>query len=89
MNRSHKPNYGIDSPAIVLGQAIAGMLATALAIFTPRAFGLQVRWIEAADARYFLHGAWSMLRYSRSGKLGLREKLLDMVPWRIYKTNSI
>jgi len=71
MNRSPKPDYGIDSLAIVLGQAIAGLLATALAIFKPRAFDVQVRWIEGAAALYFLHGAWTMLRYSRSGKLGL------------------
>ena len=82
MNRSPNPDYGIDSPAIVLGQGIAGLSATALAIFKARAFGVQVRWIEAAAALYFLHGAWSMVRYSRSGKLGLREKLLDMFPWR-------
>jgi ubiquinone/menaquinone biosynthesis C-methylase UbiE len=82
MKGSLKPDYGIDSPAMVCGQFIAGLLATALAIFKPRAFGLQVRWIEAAAALYFLHGAWSMLRYSKSGKLALREKLLDMIPWR-------
>jgi arsenite methyltransferase len=82
MNRSFKADYGIDSPAIVLGQAIAGLVAMTLAILKPRAFGVQVRWIEAAAALYFLHGACSMLRYSRSGKLRLREKLLDMVPWR-------
>ena len=33
MNRSLKPDYGIDSPAILLAQVIAGLLATALAIF--------------------------------------------------------
>lgn len=82
MKRSLRPDYGIDSPAIVLGQAIAGLLATVLAIIKPRAFDVQLRWIEGAAALYFLHGAWSMLRYSKSGKLGLREKLLDMVPWR-------
>jgi SAM-dependent methyltransferase len=77
-----KPDYGLDSPAIVLGQLIAGLLALAGAIFKPWVLGLELRWIAAAAAAYFLHGAWSMIRYSKSGKLALREKLLDIMPWR-------
>lgn len=82
MNSTRKPDYGIDSPGIVFGQFIAGLLAMVLAILTPHVFGLQVRWIEIAAAAYFLHGAWSMIRYSKSGKLKLREKLLNMIPWQ-------
>jgi SAM-dependent methyltransferase len=48
----------------------------------PRTFGERVRWIEVAAGVYFLHGAWSMIRYSKSGKLVLRERLLDLIEWR-------
>jgi arsenite methyltransferase len=77
-----KPDYGIDSPAIVGGQFIAGLLAMTLAFLKPHVFGLQVRWIEVAAGAYFLHGAFSMVQYGKAGKLRLREKLLDMIPWR-------
>ncbi len=80
MNRTPKPDYGIDSPAIVLGQLVSGLIAVILAIFKP--LGLHIRWIAAAAGVYFLHGAWSMVRYSKFGKLKLREVLLDMIPWR-------
>jgi SAM-dependent methyltransferase len=82
VSRAPKPDYGIDSPAIVGGQLAVGLLATAFAFLKPRVFGLSVRWVEVATAAYFLHGALSMIHYSRSGKLKLREVLLDMVPWR-------
>ena len=77
-----KPDYGLDSPAIVCGQLIAGLLMLALAWVKPRAFGLQVRWIEVAAAAYFLQGALGMVRYSTAGKLRLRDTLLAMIPWR-------
>jgi arsenite methyltransferase len=77
-----KPDYGIDSPAIVSGELIIEMLAMALAILKPRVFDLQARWIEVAAGTYFLYGAFSMLRYSKVGKFRLREKLLDMISWR-------
>jgi SAM-dependent methyltransferase len=76
-----KPDYGIDSPAIVWGQLVVGLLAMALTFLKPRVFGLHVRWIEAGVGAYFLHGALSMVQYSKVGKLRLREKLLDMIPW--------
>lgn len=82
MTGTRNPDYGLDSPAIVAGQFVAALLALTLAAFRPRVFGLQFRWIELAAGAYFLHGAWSMIRYSKSGKLDLREKLLTMIPWR-------
>jgi len=33
-------------------------------------------------AGYFLLGAGGMLFYSKVGKLALRERLLDKIPWR-------
>jgi SAM-dependent methyltransferase len=77
-----KPDYGIDSPAIVSGQLIAAVAAMALAFLKPRMFGFQVRWFEAAAGAYFLQGALSMVRYSKAGKLRLRDRLLETIPWR-------
>jgi SAM-dependent methyltransferase len=72
-----KPDYGIDSPGIVAGHLIMGLLALVAAYLKPH-----VRWIAVAAAVYFIHGAVSMIDYSKRGKLKLRETLLDMIPWR-------
>jgi arsenite methyltransferase len=82
MKSARKPDYGIDSPAMVIGQLIIGLLAIVFAFVKPRAFGVPIRWIEIVVAAYFLQGAISMVRYSKVGKLRLREKLLDTIPWR-------
>ena len=76
------PDYGLDSPAIVRTQLIIAGLAISLALFKPSVFGLHVRWIEAAIGAYFLHGALSMIEYSRRGKRALRDRLLDLLRWR-------
>ena len=81
MSGKRKPDYGIDSPAIVCGQLVVGLFAMGLAFVKPRVFGLQARWIEVAAGAYFLHGAFSMLQYSKFGKLRPRDALLDMIPW--------
>jgi SAM-dependent methyltransferase len=77
-----RPDYGIDSPAIVAAQFAVGVLTLVLAIAKPRIFGLHVRPLEIVIGIYFLQGAVSMVVYSRSGKLKLREQLLDMLEWR-------
>jgi hypothetical protein len=41
-----RPNYGIDSPGIVIGEAGTGAIALAFAIFFPRFFGHNLRWLE-------------------------------------------
>jgi SAM-dependent methyltransferase len=69
-----KPDYGIDSPVMVWCQLALGLAALA--------FGIIVRhtvWIVVGA--YFLHGAASMLHYSKRGKLRLRDALLDAIPW--------
>lgn len=40
------------------------------------------RWVAYGLAGYFLLGAGGMLFYSKVGKLALRERLLDKIPWR-------
>jgi SAM-dependent methyltransferase len=72
-----KPDYGLDSPAIVGGQLLIGLVALLLAYFKPH-----WRWIAVAAGVYFIHGAVSMIHYSKRGKLKLRETLLDVIPWR-------
>jgi arsenite methyltransferase len=79
---AREPDYGIDSPAIVCGQLIAGLLAIALAFLKPRLLGLQIWWVEVAAGISFLQGALGMLHYRKIGKLKLRETLLDTIPWR-------
>jgi len=73
-----KGNYGLDSPGIVA--ALFGLGCILLLV------GLTVhsgwRWIAYGFAAYFLFGAGGMLFYSKVGKLGLRERLLDKIPWR-------
>lgn len=73
-----KANYGIDSPAIVATLCVLA-LASLLA-------GLRVhtawRWVGYGLGTYFFLGAAGFLFYSKVGKLGLRERLLDKIPWR-------
>ena len=48
-----RPNYGIDSPGIVIGEAGTGAIALAFAIFFPRFFGHNLRWLEVVIAAEF------------------------------------
>ena len=82
MNTTQKPDYGIDSPHIVGGELIAGALSIVLALVKPTLFGFHVRWIEALFGVYLLHGALSLIEYSRAGKLRLRDWLLNAISWR-------
>jgi ubiquinone/menaquinone biosynthesis C-methylase UbiE len=75
---SKKPNYGIDSPAIVGTLAAAGVVALSVAYTRTSAW----RWVGYAFGVYFLIGAAGMVYYSKIGKLALRERLLNRVPWR-------
>ena len=73
-----KPNYGIDSPAIVVTLALLGILALGIAY----SFASAWRWAGYVIGTYFLMGAGGMLYYSKVGKLALRERLLNQVQWR-------
>ena len=81
MNR-RTSDYGIDSPAIIVGQLALSVIAITLAFLKSRLFGLHVRWIEAAAGAYFLYGALGMLEYGTRGKLRLRDQLLALIAWR-------
>lgn len=75
---SAKGNYGVDSPAIVGTLCILGLAGTGIAHLLPSAW----RWAGYIPGVYFLLGAAGMLFYSKVGKLALRERLLDMIPWK-------
>lgn len=73
-----KGNYGIDSPAIVGTLSILGLAGTGVAHLLPSVW----RWAGYVAGMYFLLGAAGMLFYSKVGKLALRERLLDKIPWQ-------
>ncbi len=75
---SRKGNYGIDSPVIVATLCILGLAGLATGYFSATAW----RWVADGLGGYFLLGAAGMLFYSKVGKLSLRERLLDRIPWR-------
>jgi SAM-dependent methyltransferase len=82
MERSQKPDYGIDSPGIVALQLAAGAIAIIGAAALPGRLGPALRWIGWLTGAYFLNGAFGMLHYSRIGKLKLRDHLLNQIRWR-------
>jgi arsenite methyltransferase len=79
---ARKPDYGIDSPGIVTFQFVASGLAFGIAVAVPHLFGLPARWICLLAGLYFLNGGLGMLHYSKIGKLKLRDRLLNLIPWR-------
>ena len=81
-----KPNYGIDSPGIIVGLVLlGGVLLCVSAIwlcvgpFNPGRIALS--GIGLLVGGYCLIGAGGMLWYSKVGKLRLREELLSKIPW--------
>jgi arsenite methyltransferase len=78
-----RPDYGLDSPAIVTGEAVLGILGLGAAALL-RLLRLRAPlWVIALIAgAYFLLNALGMIRYSRWGKLRLREEALRLVRWR-------
>src|SRR5216683_6809807 len=82
-----RPNYGIDSPAMVAGELIlsgVGFAAAAIlyARHAPRPFGIPLWAVSLVVAAYLLLMAGGMLFYSLIGKRAIRDWLLDQVPWR-------
>ena len=81
---SSRPDYGIDSPAIVAGLfLLSGIGLGAASVW--RLFGDPPPVVEialVAVGLYFLLAAGSMILYSRAGKLRIRDLMLDSIPWR-------
>lgn len=72
-----KPDYGIDAPLMQRNLFIAGVAFVALLLIWPAA-GAYTVWPGGA---FILAALWLRLG-SRSGKLRLRDKLLNAIPWR-------
>jgi arsenite methyltransferase len=82
-------HYGLDAPAVVVGNAVGGTAALAGAAIAWAA-GRQRHRVPAAVLAGWL-AAWGtvavaqaglMVRSSRAGKLRERDRLLDDLPWR-------
>jgi len=82
-----RPDYGIDSPAMVVAEVVAAGIAGAvtaalLALGAPRLFGVPSWIFSLAVGLYLLLMAGGMVHYSKIGKLRIRDRLLRAVPWR-------
>jgi SAM-dependent methyltransferase len=77
-----RPDYGIDSPAIIACFLVAGLVAYALALAIPHFYPPPVRSIALIVGTYFFSGAGGMVFYSKAGKLRNRDQILNLVPWR-------
>ena len=72
-----RPNYGLDSPRILLSLLLAGV-AVCCAAYVLHSFW---RWLALAVGAYLLLGAVGLVFYSKVGKLKLRQRLLDRLLW--------
>src|SRR5215831_4239697 len=84
---SRRPDYGIDSPGIVIGElALSGVAfaaAVALALLhAPRLLRVPLWGLCALAGGYLLLSAGSMLFYSKVGKRYIRDRMLSSIPWR-------
>ena len=77
-----KANYGIDSPYIISSELIAALIVIAFTSAFPHLLGPPARWIGLAIALFMLSSAAGMVSYSKSGKLKIRDELLESIPWR-------
>jgi len=79
---SQKPDYGIDSPGIIIGQFVIAAALLLVAAFVPKILMVHIRWGALVVGLYFLYSGVNMIFYSKYGKLELREELLNSIPWR-------
>jgi arsenite methyltransferase len=73
VNRRQRPNYGFDAPYVALTFFLIG------GAFVVLSFWLSFLWITAA---IFLLECLVMVWGTKRGKLRLRDKLLDSIPWQ-------
>jgi SAM-dependent methyltransferase len=81
-----RPDYGIDSPAMVISElalaGVAGVGAWVLfALGDPHLFGIPLWGVSLALSLYLLIMAVGMLDYSLRGKLRIRDRLLRSIAW--------
>lgn len=80
-----KPDYGLDAPNVVRKMLVRGGVLIALAIVIQIANGVAGRAVTAIFASIgigFLATGVIMLWSSRVGKLRIRDRVLDALPWR-------
>jgi SAM-dependent methyltransferase len=75
-----RADYGVDSPAVVVSELVLALLVLSGVFLFPRPIGW--RLLELLAAAGLFASAGSMLHYSRSGKLGVRDIILDSIAWR-------
>src|SRR5690349_13080000 len=75
-----RPNYGIDAPGPLLGLAASGVFCLFLGLSIP---ALRLM-LSPAISLLATSAIW--LYASKWGKLRLRDKLLDRVPWTGHET---
>lgn len=81
---SRTGDYGVDSPAIIVGLFSLSGIAFGAALLS-RLFGSQHPFWEfgpVAIGTYFLLGAGGMISYSKIGKLRIRDQILESFRWR-------
>jgi len=81
---SSRADYGIDSPTIVAGLFVLSGIGLGAALAwhfwgDPPLLG-EIALVAAGI--YFFLGAGSMIRYSKVGKLRIRDQILELIPWR-------
>jgi SAM-dependent methyltransferase len=82
-----KPDYGMDAPGVIAIQLIIGLLGVGLALAlllagVPHLFDMPFFEIALIVGLDCLLTAALMIWYSKAGKLHMRDRLLDLVPWR-------
>jgi len=81
---SARADYGIDSPAVVVGLLCVGGIALAAALVWQfiAAPPLIAEIALVAAGVYLLSAACAMVWYSKVGKLRIRDQILESIPWR-------
>ena len=81
-----RPDYGIDSPAMLVSEfALAGIACIVTVVLfrlgSPRLLGIPLWVVTLALGLYLAVMAAGMLHYSLRGKLQLRDRLLGSIQW--------
>ena len=84
-----RPNYGIDAPVVLRRMAVGGAIALAAGLVLPQIEAFRgAGWLQelaglARGAGIGLLAACAVMVWgSKVGKLRMRDRLLDAIPWR-------